>query len=211
MTQALELADASKIRRKGWKLFATTIVDDDETKAILSSITPAVYAHAARTIWHHYNYWRRRQVWVFDSRLYPIRRNVLVRRLQLAVRRRAFRLKLVAWERRLLWKLYMHKWWATALSRDSFLFSLRRAAAKQRVVEAGEKAGVFGLTLGDTALPKETQAYFVTMRSTLAMMEQFLHKQQTQKQAHQQGKGLGLEQELGDGNSKEGVDLTATG
>ena len=185
MTEALDLADASKIRRRGWKLCATTLVDDDETRALLTSITPAVEAQAARTIWGAYNFWRRREVWVFLSRIYPIRRNVLVRRLQLAVRRRAIRLKLVAWEGRVLRKQYMRQWWKTVLSRDSFLFSLRRATAKRLVDEAAEDAGVYSTGLGTTALPKDVEAHFVTMRSTLAMMEQWASNNAQQLQPQQ--------------------------
>ena len=140
---------------------------------MVEQLTPEVKRAAGKVIWRGYSYWRSREKWVFIAPLTRIRRNILIRRLQLAVRRRWLRLDLKAWEDRRLRKHYYRIWWEQALKSETFAHSLHRVLATKYVakVAAEHESAV---EIGDLGLDKEGQRLMDTMRATLMRMEQLL-------------------------------------
>lgn len=173
LVDVLAEADASTLTTKDGVVKANNVINDAWTKALVEQLTPEVKRAAGKVIWRGYSYWRSREKWVFIAPLTRIRRNILIRRLQLAVRRRWLRLDLKAWEDRRLRKHYYRIWWEQALKSETFAHSLHRVLATKYVakVAAEHESAV---EIGDLGLDKEGQRLMDTMRATLMRMEQLL-------------------------------------
>ena len=168
----VEGSDVSTLSTKGGIVKANNVISDAEVLHFVRELRPVVERMAGRVIWRAYAYWRSREKWVFAAPMARIRRNVLIRRLQLAVRRRWLRLDLVAWEGRRLRKMYWRLWWGQAIHSEHFAHSLHRVTARKAILTA--EGGGHGLEIGDLGLDKEAAGYMDTMRATLARMEQLL-------------------------------------
>lgn len=169
-------ADAKTLTTKDGVVRANNIVDDQTTQALIEQLRPEVERAAGRVIWKEYAYWRARQKWVFHASFYPlmrIRRNVLIRRLQLAVRRRWLRLDLKAWDEKRMRKRYYQIWWQQAMRSETFALSLHRVLATKYVGKVAAESGS-AVEIGDLGLDKEGQRLIDTMRAQLVRMEQLL-------------------------------------
>jgi|EP01043_Picozoa_sp_COSAG02_P006599 hypothetical protein len=173
LVDVLAEADASTLTTKDGVVKANNVINDAWTQALVEQLTPEVQRAAGQVIWRGYAYWRSRQKWVFLAPLTRIRRNILIRRLQLAVRRRWLRLDLRAWEDRRLRKHYYRIWWQQAIKSETFAHSLHKVLATKYVAKTAAKARS-PVEIGDLRLDKEGQRLMDTMRATLMRMEQLL-------------------------------------
>ena len=178
LVDVLADADASTLSTKGGVVKANNVVNDAWAKALVEQLRPEVERAAGRVIWAAYSYWRSREKWVFLAPFVRIRRNILIRRLQLAVRRRWLRLDLKAWDGRRLRKQYYRIWWQQAIkSEGHFSHSLHRVLARESVVKEAAECGS-AIEIGNLGLDKEGQQLMDTMRASLMRMEQLLVMQE---------------------------------
>jgi hypothetical protein len=156
MTETVESAKQGFKVRNG-ELLASTVASIRDTKEHIKAERKGVEKIATAVIERCYRYYRTRRRMYFVAVFLPIRRNCLIRRLQLAVRRRWLRLKLLAWEALRVRRIYWRRWWQELVDSEGYALTLRKVKARSLVRDADGgrhdvRLGTLGIEARDAEL-----------------------------------------------------------